>query len=557
MKNIFKICMIAAMPLLAASCIDNVPAVEDLPRDPVSFEYVINGDYELDFYVGSTITFTNTSATAGEAVWDFGDGTQMTGNTVEKFYDVAGTYQVKLSVGGLSKTNVIMISDIKPLLTINPIEGGICEVNTSKVTFSLEVPNPRNYPIEYNWILPEGTKNAEGEVITNSTDELPGELIFSNVGSQTVRLQVKLNGRLLEEGVSNVQVGYNKEVPTLYYAVQGGNLMALKLIEDVPDGMKVSPFDLGLSSGQHPFNLLFKDNLFVLDCGKQYYYVDDADGVLGDGKISVIAKDGSKVETMITNAGQAAFDDPFFGYIEGDNLYYANRNTGIIRIPLSTRNAVYSKSDNPYFVQHTTLGYYNNGWSYGAIGGCFGKVGDTWYWTKYYNGNGIYRFLESDILPAATAGGTPAPEAGIALAGMWPKSFAYDASHDAFYFTLMDVGYAGLYKCTLAELEAIGSSKKALAPYLVKYGNLGFECDLTGNYRSTEGYASEPVGICQMVMDDATKCVYFAFRNPSNDPTLAPSGVYRYNPSSAKVESVIEGINVYGITINQEPSKLF
>lgn len=557
MRNIFKICMIAAMPLLAASCIDNVPAVEDLPRDPVSFEYVINGDYPLDFYVGSTITFTNTSPTQGEAKWEFGDGTQMTGDVVEKFYEVAGTYQVKLTIGELSKTNVIMVSDIKPLLTINPIEGDLCEVNTSKVSFSLEVPNPRNYPIEYNWILPEGTKNADGEVITTCTDELPGELIFSNVGSQTVRLQVKLNGRLLEEGMCNVQVGYNEEVPTLYFAVQGGNLMALKLIEDAPEDMKVSPFDLGLSSGQHPFNLLFKEHLFVLDCGKQYYYVDDADGVMGDGKISVIAKDGSKVETMITNAGQAAFDDPFFGYIEGDNLYYTNRNTGIIRIPLSTRNAVYSKSDNPYYVQHTTLGYYNNGWSYGSIGGCFGKVNGTWYWTKYFNGNGIFRFADSDILPAATAGGTPAPAAGIALAGMWPKSFAYDPTDDTFYFTLMDVGYAGLYKCTLAELEAIGSSKKALAPYLLKYGQLGFECDLSGNYRSTEGYSAEPVGICQMAFDEASRCVYFAFRNPANDPTLAPSGIYRYNPATSKVESVIEGINVYGICVNQTPSKLF
>ena len=558
MKHILKICMIAAMPLLAVSCFDNVPTVEDLPRDPVSFEYVINGDYNLDFYVGSTITFTNTSSQTGEAVWDFGDGSQMKGDKVEKYYEVAGTYQVKLTVGEFSKTQVIMISDIKPLLSLRPIEGDLCEVNTSKVSFQLEVPNPRNLKIEYNWILPEGTKTAAGEEITTCTDSLPGELIFSNVGSQTVRLQVKLGGRLLEEGRLNVQVGYNQEVPTLYYAVQGGNLMAYKLISDAPEGMKISSFDLGISSGQHPFNLLFKEHLFVLDCGKQYYYVDDADGVLGDGKISVVAKDGSKVETMITNAGQAAFDDPFYGYIEGDNLYFANRNTGIVRLPLSTRNAVYSKTDNPYFVQNATLGYYNNGWSYGAIGGCFGKVDGVWYWSKFYNGNGFYRFEDSDILATATAGGEPAPAAGIALAGMWPKSFAYDATDGSFYFSIMDAGgYAGVYKCTLAELEAIGSSKKALAPYMLKYEGLGFECDLSGNYRTTEGYASEPVGICQMVLDESSRCVYFAFRNPAKDPTLAPSGIYRYNPATAKVELVIEGVNVYGITINKEPSKLF
>ena len=141
---------------------------------------------------------------------------------------------------------------------------------------------------------------------------------------------------------------------------------------------------------------------------------------------------------------------------------------------------------------------------------------------------------------------------------MWPKSFAYDATDGSFYFSIMDAGgYAGVYKCTLDELEAIGSSKKALAPYMLKYEGLGFECDLSGNYRTTEGYASEPVGICQMVLDESSRCVYFAFRNPAKDPTLAPSGIYRYNPATAKVELVIEGVNVYGITINKEPSKLF
>ena len=124
-----------------------------------------------------------------------------------------------------------MISDIKPLLTINPIEGGICEVNTSHVTFSLEVPNPQNYPLEYLWTFPAGTKDAEGNDYPSCTDRLPKDLIFSNVGSQTVKLQVKMNGRTLEEGFANVQVGFNQDVPTLYYAVQGGqreNVLVVK-----------------------------------------------------------------------------------------------------------------------------------------------------------------------------------------------------------------------------------------------------------------------------------------------------------------------------------------
>lgn len=561
MNKYCKILTLAIVAISLAACVDNIPKEENLPQDAVSFDYRINGDYALDYYVGSVITFRNTSPTAGTAKWEFGDGATAEGDNAEHFYKVAGTYRVKLTIGDYSKSQVIMISDIKPLMSINPIDSGLCEVNSTKISFSLEVPNPQNLPLEYEWILPDGTKNADGEIITNSTERLPGELIFSNVGSQTVRLRVKMDGRELEEGTANVQVGYNQPVPTLYYAVQGGHIMALKLINDAPEDMVVSPFDLGVASGQHPFNLLFKDSsLYVLDCGKQFYYINDEDGVLGDGKISVISKDGAKVETMLTNAGQAAFDDPFYGCIEGDYLYFANRNTGIMRIALTERNSVFSHATYPYWVQHTTLGYYNNGWSYGSIGGCFGKVEGVWYWAKFYNGTGFYRFTDEDILPAVIAQGDDSnvPKAGIALNGMCPKSFAYDKNSQKFYFSIFDEGYGGFYACTLDELNEVGSTKSKLKPYKkLSDTGLGFEPNISGKPASMEGTVSEVVGICQMALDEATGCVYFGYRNTQNDATCANSGLYRYNPATDKVECVIEGPLVYGVVINNNPSKLF
>lgn len=578
-REFLRIVLIALLPLFAVSCIDNMPEEEVLPRDAVSFDYRIDGDYALDYYVGSEITFVSTSpeTTVGTPSWNFGDGTELvTGTEAKHRFKEAGTYNVKLTIGDFSKSQVIMISDIKPIMTINPIEGGICEVNVTKISFSLDVPNPENKTVEYLWILPEGTTNAAGESIQTSTDTLPGELIFTNVGTQTVRLQVKLGGRTLEEGTANVQVGYSEEVPTLYYAVQGGRLMAYKLIANAPKGMKVAPYDLGVASGQHPFNLLFKDSsLYVLDCGKQFYYVNDENGVLGDGKISVIAKDGSKVETMISNAGGPAFQDPFYGCIDGDFLYYADRNTGIIKLPLNTRNALYGAAEFPYYVNHNTLGYYNNGWGYGCIGGALGKVKGVWHWCKFYNGNGIYRFKDTDILPAAVTAGDDSnlPKDGVALSGMQPKSFAYSPISDKICFTLLDVGFAGFHACTLAELNDIGTSKSKLAAYKKTYTpskddtklypeltgkkNLEFEPNITGKPAAVEGTGSEAVGICQIAYNEVDNCVYFAFRNNEPSETCAPTGIYCYDVKKDKVTLLIYGVSVYGLTVNNTPSKLF
>lgn len=559
-SNFLKIFMIALLPVFVASCVDNVPEEEVLPRDAVSFDYRIDGDYSLDYYIDSEVTFINTSPTEGEATWDFGDGQTAQGDTVKHPFDVAGTYNVKLTINGLSKSNVLMISDIKPLVSLNPIEGGLCEVLTTPVSFSLEVPNPKNRKLEYKWIFPERTQNEAGEPYETSTDRLPGNVTFGNVGSQTVRLQVTMDGRLLEEGVLNVPVAYNKEVPTLYYAEQGGHLMAIKLISDAPEGMKIEPFDLGLASGQHPFTLLFKDSsLYVLDAGAAWYFQpEEVQPIGGDGKISVIAKDGSKVETMISNAGGPAFQDPFYGCIVDNDLYFADRNTGVIKVPLNTRNAVYSASSFPYFVQHTTLGYYGKGITWGCIGGTLMMIGDTWWWCKNYNGNGIFRFKKSDILPSAiAAGGAAAPESGVVLEGMNPKSLAYSSKSNKYIFTLFDTGYEGVYVCTLDQLNGIGASKNALAPYKKMFGTLGFVPNKSGKPAAVEGHTSEFAAICQIAYDEVNDCAYFAFRNNHNDATSAPTGIYRYNFATDKIEQVLTGTNIYGMVVNNIPAKLF
>ena len=549
------ICLIGCFAFVG--CIDNEPEVETLPSAAVAFTYeVTDNSYQLDYYVGASVEFSSISSLEGECTWDFGDGTTpVIGKVVTHKYAVAGTYSVKLTVGETQfNRQSILIKDIVPIMSVDPIGGGICEVLSTAISISIELPNPEGLSEKYLWIFPQGTTDESGNPISSSTQRDPGKLKFSNVGSQTVRLQVQLDGRQLEEGKINVQVAYNQEVPTLYYALKSGNIMALKLADSAPASMQINPFDMGISSGKHPLNILFKESsLYILDCGQQFTYVDDADGVLGDGRITVMAKDASKVETMLTNTG-AAFNDPFYGHIDGSFLYFSNRNTGFSKIALTDRNKSYSLADYPYYVQNATLGYYANGWAYGSMNAGFTKIDDTWYWAKTYNGTGIFRFTEADILKTTTTGGLPAPAAGVALSGMSPKSLVWDKKNQVLYFSIYDEGYAGIYRCTLAQLSAIGGSKSNLKDYLLKTSKGKSVTPITEAGKG-EGSSGEYIGICQLTLDEATGCVYFGLR--SAYPEEVKSGLMKYNPATGFIEHVIEGVEVYGVAVNNNKSKLF
>lgn len=556
--KLFKYSFILSIfSLLIYGCVDNIPEVETLPSPAVDFTYkVIDDSYQLDYYVGANIEFTSLSGMDGNAVWDFGDGSASAdGDVTTHRYNVPGTYYVKLTIGGTHhKTQPIMIRDIVPIMSVDPIEDGICEVLTTPVSVSLELPNPEGLQEEYLWIFPEGTTNEAGEPMLSSTERDPGKMKFSHVGSQTVRLQVKLGGRLLQEGRVNVQVGYNEEVPTLYFAVKDGNIMALKLVDNKPAGMKINPFDMGIASGKHPFNILFKNpSLYILDAGQQFTWVNDVDGNLGDGRITVMAKDGSKLETMLTNTG-AAFDDPFYGYIEGNTLYFSDRNTGVSSIALGERNRVFSRADFPFVFQNQALNYYDNGISWGAINACFTKIDDVWYWLKTYNGKGIFRFKDSDILKSTVLAGDSEklPADGYVLAGTLPKSIVWDSNNQVVYFTIYDTGFEGLYRCKPAQLKDI-VSKNDLLPYQLKTASGKSVTPITEPGRG-EGSPGEFIGICQLTLDEATGDVYFGLR--SGDPDVK-SGLMRYNATSGKIEHVIEGVEVYGVAVNNVKSKLF
>ena len=549
-----KIYGLLSLLFVAASCVDHIPLIEELPSTDVAFNYSVSDDsYQLDYYVGANIKFKSFSAAEGECDWDFGDGNKAVGDSAVHKYTNAGTYVVRLTVSGAGYIeHKILISDIKPILKLNLVEGGLCEVLTSSVSFNVELPNPEGLDEEYNWTFPVGALDENNVLKESFSGKDPGKIKFSHVGSQQVRLQVKLGGRVLEDGVINVPVAYNQAVPTLYYAVKSGNIMALKLANNVPAGMKINPYDMGVKSGQHPLNILFNDtSLYVIDAGRQFTYINDVDGNQGDGRIFVMSKSGAKVETMLTNTA-AAFNDPFYGFIDAGQLYFGDRNTGISKIALNERNRSLSPADFPYFVQNSSLSYYGQGLSYGAMNAGFGKINGVWYWCKTYNGNGIFRFLESDIFTSTIPVGTPIPSSGVALEGMNPKSFVWDAKNQVIYFTIYDTGYEGLYRCSLAQLAAI-KRQADLAPYKLKLSNGKTVTPITEAGKG-EGSTGEFIGICQLALDENDGSVYFGLR--SADATVK-SGLMRYNPASGFIEHVIEGVEVYGVAVNKTKTKLF
>ena len=547
----FKYILFIVTPLACYSCIENDPDIENFPNEKVAFSYEVIGDYKVDYLVGSTIQFTNTSAEVGACVWDFGDGTpKSTESNPQHKYESAGLYNVTLTIENVGKRVCnLLVSDIFPTVSMKEIDG-ICEVNKTFVELSVSLPNPENKEVEYQWIFPEGTVDENLVPVTTSNAENPGKLKFLNVGSQKIILKTKLGGRTLQEGVIKVPVGYMEDVKTIYYAVKKGNIQALKLVHDAPDNVKIYPFDLGVKSGQHPYNLLFSDSqLYVLDAGKQIGYIDDVDGNLGDGKISVISKDGASVETMLTNNQKTAFNDPHFGYIDENQkmLYYTDRNTGIRRLALSERNLLLdvTNSKYDYFVQNDKLGYYKNGYDYGAMNASFTKTSDgTWWWPKTFNNPGIFRFKDSDI------GSSSVPSNGMTAGGLFIKSLAIDEQRQMVFLAVREGATSGIYAIPMSAIpnESAGQTalQNSIKNYLIK--------ELVSD---SEGSSGEYIDICQMVLDPEDGSVYFGYRA---DPTSSvKSGLMRCYPDGGtyKVETVIEGVEIYGVAINHKKSKLF
>ena len=166
MKTIKKLSFLLLMALMAVSCIDKTPDYGNFPTKDVDFTYRVDDDrYGLDFYVVSTVEFTNTSSKSGNVTWDFGDGTSSTDMNPSHKYAKAGIYQVTLTVDGVgSRTYPLLIYDIAPLLSVSEQSANPVVINDVNVKLDIELPNPENLTCKYVWTFPEGTRDAQGNL---------------------------------------------------------------------------------------------------------------------------------------------------------------------------------------------------------------------------------------------------------------------------------------------------------------------------------------------------------------------------------------------------------
>ncbi len=572
MKIFKNIALMALMVLSMFSCVEKEPVYGNFPGKDVDFTYNVDGDeYTLDFYVVSTIKFNNTSSKSGSVTWDFGDGSTSSDQNPTHKYAQAGLYNVTLTVDGVGqRTYPLLIYDIAPVLSVVEQSAETVVINEVTVLLDIALPNPEDLECKYVWKFPEGTTLEDGTAITEFTGyshsdgsvDNPGRLKFKNIGSQKIELQTwfDVNGenRRLEDSYVNVQVGSSIPCPTLYYAVMGGNIKAYKLIEPerLPPGTKNMPFDMGVSSGNMPTNLVFatvegRDYVYILDCGKQYYYVNDENGVLGDGKISVMTADGTDVSTMVTNVGGQAFNDPFQGCADQLNgyLYYTDRNTGIRRLPLTTRGeretTVYSSTAG-YFCVNNMLNYYGNGIAYGAIHtGILQDKNGVFWWGKNYSGNGIYRFRTTDIGEASATKTGPIPFP-IVLQATQPRAFTIDEELNNLYVWMCKGGTPGPgFTCYPLPGASEGLDYDKFTTYIT----------MEANPENTT--ADEGVYTTQFAVDMLSHYVYFGFRAASTESTYT-TGLKYFDPTTKKVMDFNGNKErILGLCINPRTTQLF
>lgn len=353
----------------------------------------------------------------------------------------------------------------------------------------------------------------------------------------------------------------------LYYAGKDGILYSI-----TKDNV-TSSYDIG--GAPHTFQLTeFKNRIYGTSAGVKFTYDANGNATTGDGKLFYISRiDGNTFQGVVMdNTGNDAYKDPMGLYIFGDTLYINDRNVCVRKV---SADAIALPTSYPSWLENAWLGFYNSPWIYGCIKSGFAITEDTdgepLYWLSMrYNGNGLYRFKESDIDPKSTATAMtavkptrPASEILSAI-NLNASAFYVDVTNNHFYIYIVSATdmKAGLYRVNLdallADADGNGTadvtSFAGLNPILVD-----------GAPILLEGAAgSQETGITQLALSHDKQYLYWCYVSDkgaegktAGDPAevydannaLHQSGIKRValGQEVPAVEMVIPGVEGYGI----------
>lgn len=515
--------------LFVMSCDDEEPA----PEIRVGYSFSPNNPV-----AGEEVSFNNSSTGGTSFSWDFGDGGTSTEENPTYIFEAAGTYTVTLVVDENQENSFseeIEVGQPSPQVsfTPDPIQQGI------ETTLSASVYNPTGATVTWNWQFPEtGWTSAD----IDSTGAAGGEsvmLTFTEPNPDfSITVTATIDGTDLT-ATSSVEVNAQL-AKTLWISEKNGNLFSKKIFLEGEAQLE----DSGIPSGARPLTLDFSDDrLYVFDAGSTIRFSADPEET--PGQITSILYDGTDFKTHITFSDQA-YDDAFFGSVDGEDLIFTDRRNDITLLPISTENAVWNPENGdanpiefPALVSNNELGYYSafangndsyNGPSYGfgAVNGTAIRRDGVYWWAKNSNHKGIYRFTADDIGVTDQI-----PEEGAILGDYEVRAFAIDEENAKIYFSSNKTNI-GFY---VADLDGSNVTLIDDAPV------------------DGEGGANEYTYITDIVVDNESGYVYWAYRGPEDadleaNPTHE-SGIKQYKlDGTEEIEYFIQGFEAYGLAID-------
>ncbi len=368
---------------------------------------------------GELVTFTNTTTKGEDWNWSFGDDSKTTYKSPTKTYTKAGVYDVTLQVDSNSNyvcTKQITVYDTIPTIMLNE-DINCFELN--KVSVLLY--NPYDEDVTYQWTFSE---NAQGNSIVNKVSTSPEVEFRYNKHSvnETIKLEVSIGDSTYT--VSKTVYVNNVKSHSLIMASANSKLLRQRIFEN---GLEEYT-QIDYTTPQSLSHIQVSASL-------AYMFAKGTDSELPH--ISTVSLNNLTEKNIISSTQQGANYEFNNGLIQGNNIYWTDQSNYIYKTPISSQNIIFewkgsadAQTQVPYyFVAVNHLPYFGTSLAEGQASGGIAIYDNTYFWAKKGSGQGIYRFIASDI--AKTAG---ANVLGAILTEHKIQAFGIDNMNAKIYF---------------------------------------------------------------------------------------------------------------------------